>query len=173
MNDLYEHFPKLRSFLFEVLRLKGPGPYLFFEPTETLEFEGDTISEGAVLVALTRSSPVENKSEVPIGSNGEKLAEFCPHRWLVPLDESNPNGGVKVAEPTNNIGGFLAFGHGARVCPGKQYGEVEVLTIMVYILHTYQVAPVEDHPPLKVVSRFTEKFDGDMTLAVRPRNMLS
>jgi len=63
----------------------------------------------------------------------------------------------------------MPFGYGPRVCPGKQFGEVQVLTMLIFIMRTFEIAVAKDHPPLKYVSRSVEIFDGDMRLSLKQR----
>mmetsp|Transcript_6803 Transcript_6803/g.9591 ORF Transcript_6803/g.9591 Transcript_6803/m.9591 type:complete len:217 (-) Transcript_6803:69-719(-) len=169
LDDVFECFPKLRSFLFEVLRTKGPGVFLFLEPTEFIEFQGEIISPRTTICSLLRWG--ETKSEVPLGPNGEGPDEYCPRRWLVPVqEEGNTTDQQSLIIPSTKLGGFIsAFGHGPRICPGKQLAEVEILTILIFILKTFEVAAMKDHPPLKVVTRFSETFDREMKLTLRSR----
>ena len=63
----------------------------------------------------------------------------------------------------------MVFGHGHRACPGQHLAEVEILTFLVYILQNFEVQLQEHHPPLQIISRFTEAFDGDLVLSLKPR----
>ena len=163
------NFPRLRSFVWEMLRVKGPNASIFLEPSADLDFYGETISPGTILCILTRSLGEKADSEIPVGPNGEGPEQFCPRRWLAPLDQTKKDGPVTAIQPSNNFGGFMIFGHGARTCPGKSFAVLEILTILIFVLQAFEVAPVKDHPPLKVVSRFTETFDGIMRLSLKKR----
>lgn len=169
MNDVKECFPRLQSFLFELLRIKGPAPILFLEPGETIEFQGGRITPGSIVIVMNRSLKGKGSSEVPIGPDGEGPEQFCPQRWLTPLKDSKPNGPVTVTQPPNKLGGYMPFGYGVRVCPGKQLAEVEALTTLIYVLRKFEVFPMPNHPPITRVSRFTETFDGEMKLVLKPR----
>ncbi|CAJ1969066.1 unnamed protein product [Cylindrotheca closterium] len=182
MEDALECFPRLRSFLFEMLRLKGPGPLLFFEPVESMEFLGKTVEPGDVLVTVGPSYPHNKKttkSEVPFGPNGEPPQEFCARRWLTTEPQEEKKEDVsptciigfrpKLIVPSNREAGFLAFGHGLRVCPGKMYAHVEMVTVMVHLLHNFRITPAKDCPKMTVVSRFTETFAEDLKLTLTSR----
>ena len=57
MEDIKSGFPRLWSFIWEILRLKGPAASLYLEPSEDLEnFCGQqtTISPGTIVCALIR-----------------------------------------------------------------------------------------------------------------------
>mmetsp|Transcript_21732 Transcript_21732/g.32982 ORF Transcript_21732/g.32982 Transcript_21732/m.32982 type:complete len:512 (+) Transcript_21732:45-1580(+) len=169
MDDVLGSFPRLRSFLWEILRVRGPAPFLFFEPTEKIEFHGESILPGTIFCALTRSHGEKANSEVPEGPNGEGPEQFCPRRYLVPNDKASQDDGPSVVLPSNKFGGFMPFGFGLRSCPGKQFAEVEILTILFSILKTFKVEAMKDHPPIKCVSRTTETFDKDIRLSLKQR----
>ncbi|KAL3934174.1 MAG: hypothetical protein SGBAC_010049 [Bacillariaceae sp.] len=189
MEDALECFPRLRSFLFEMLRLKGPGPFLFFEPAKTMNFLGKTIDPGDVLVTVGPAyphDPATTKCEVPFGPNGESPQAFCPRRWLTTQseeeeekkqdddahdDDDSTTLRPKLITPSNRQAGFLAFGHGLRVCPGKMYAHVEMTTIMVHLLHNFRITPAKDCPKMTVVSRFTETFAEDLKLTLASRKL--
>lgn len=169
MSDVRNGYPRLHSFMYEVLRTKGPGPFLFLEPASALEFEGDIITPGTTVIMMLKSSQGKGVRDVPRGPNGEGPEFFCPQRWLLPLDGSKPNGKVTVLQPCNKFGGYLPFGNSARVCPGQQLAEVEILTTLIYILQTFEITPMKNHPALTVVTRFTEIFDQEMKLDLKLR----
>mmetsp|Transcript_24895 Transcript_24895/g.53706 ORF Transcript_24895/g.53706 Transcript_24895/m.53706 type:complete len:519 (+) Transcript_24895:160-1716(+) len=164
MSDVMNGFPRLHSLLFEVLRIKNSTPLLFLEPAEDVEFRGGLIKPGDIICAMTRSPGEKAASDVPTGPNGEGPETFCPHRWLVSQNES-----FTVMQPTNENGGFMPFGHGLRACPGAKLAKVEVLTGLIYILRSFELAPMENHPPVERVMRFTETFDGEIKLMLKTR----
>lgn len=169
MNDVKERFPRVHSFMFEVLRVKGPAPMLFLEPAETIEFQGGRIEPGSLVVVLNRSLKGKGSSEVPTSPDGKGCQQFCPRRWLVPLDDTKHNGPVTATQPSNSFGGYMPFGYGVRICPGKQLAEVEVLTTLIFVLRNFEVSPMPNHPPITPVMRFTETFDGEMKLVLTRR----
>ena len=171
LDDFTENFPLLCSFLYEILRTKGPTPYLFFEPSQALKFQGETILPGTIICALTNFPGEKAGSEVPVGPNGEGPDQFSARRWLVPIENAVQSDDipVKVKRPSNNFGGYMVFGHGHRSCPGQHLAEVEILTFLVYILQNFELQLKEHHPPLQIISRFTEAFDGDLMLSLKPR----
>ena len=58
----------------------------------------------------------------------------------------------------------MPFGHGVRVCPGAQLAKIEVITGLFYILKKFEISPIPKHATIRLVSRFTEKFDGEIQL---------
>ena len=63
------------------------------------------------------------------------------------------------------------MGHGVCVCTGAQLAKVEVMTNLFCILQKqkFEISPIPKHPPIRIVSRFTEKFDGEIQLILKPR----
>ena len=179
MDDALECFPRIRSFLFEMLRLKGPGPFLFFEPVESMDFLGKKVDPGDILVTAGPAYPHDPnvKSEVPLGPNGEPPTEFCARRWLSTAsseeekkDDGSNSQRPKLITPSNREAGFLAFGYGLRICPGRMYAHVEMVTIMVHVLFNFHIAAAKDCPKMTLVSRFTETFAEDLKLTLTKRD---
>lgn len=181
LEECLDCFPRLRSFLFEILRLKGPTPNNFLEPAEKMEFLGKTIDRGTIVFIVGTSYPFDKntQSEVPLGPNGEPPQEFCARRWLSTessaSDEEKKDDIIrrpKLIFPSNREGGFMAFGHGLRACPGRKYAEGEMTTMMIHLLYNFSFNPAKDCPPLRLVTRFTETLDKEMKLNLRPRKAL-
>ena len=166
LKDVMNGFPRLHSLLFEVLRVKGPGSFIFLEPVEPIKFHGRVINPGTCICALTRSLGEKAASEVPRGPNGEGAEVFCPRRWL---QHSSEGESVTVIQPTNKHGGFMPFGTGVRICPGANFAKVEAITGLFCLLKRFELAPIADHPPLRRVTRFTQTFDSEIQLILKPR----
>jgi len=147
-SDVMNGFPRLYSLLYEVLRLKGPGPAIYLEPAERIEIQGELIEPGTMIVAMLRTFGEMAASEIPSGRIDGPLA---------------------VMHPSNKHCGFMPFGHGVRVCPGAQLAKIEVITGLFCILQKFEISPIPEHPPIRIVSRFTEKFDGEIQLILKPR----
>ncbi|KAL3805943.1 hypothetical protein HJC23_007904 [Cyclotella cryptica] len=169
LSHVVNGFPRLHALLFEVLRLKGPAPMIFLEPGEPFDFYGEVIKPGTMVCALTAVLSKKATSDVPPGPSGEGPQNFCPQRWLVPQDSSDPSSPITVIQPSSKQGGYMPFGHGPRICPGAQLAKVEVLTGLFSILKKFELAPIANHPPVRRVSRFTETFDGEIQLALKER----
>ena len=80
-----------------------------------------------------------------------------------------PSESLTVIQPSNKHGGFMSFGHGLRICPGAHLAKVEVVTGLFCILRMFTLAPIENHPPIRRVTRFTETYDGEVQLALKLR----
>lgn len=163
-SDVMNGFPRLRSLVIEVLRMKGPVPFLCFEPIEPIKFQGKIIQPGTVVCTMTRSCGKQAASEVPIGPNKEGAEQFCPQRWL-----DLKTGGLAM-QPSNKYGGYMPFGHGARVCPGSHLAMAESVNALFCILQQFEVVPVENHPPVQRVVRLTDTYDGEIQLTLKARS---
>jgi cytochrome P450 len=170
-SDVMNGFPRLYSLLYEVLRLKGPGPAIYLEPAERIEIQGELIEPGTMIVAMLRTFGEMAASEIPTGPKGEGPEQFCPLRWLIPQNSTSGRIArpLAVMHPSNKHCGFMPFGHGVRVCPGAQLAKIEVITGLFCILQKFEISPIPKHPPIRIVSRFTEKFDGEIQLILKPR----
>lgn len=145
-----------------------------------MEFLGKTIDPGTIVFIVGTSYPFDKnkKSEVPLGPNGEPPQEFCAQRWLsteTGSDEEKKDDGSAsrpiLIFPSNREGGFMAFGHGVRTCPGRKYAEAEMTTMLVHLLYNFRFVLAKDCPPLKLVTRFTETLDKEMKLTLTPRKI--
>ena len=45
----------------------------------------------------------------------------------------------------------------------------EIITGLVCVLTSFELAPIANHPPISRVLRFTETFDGEIQLVLKPR----
>jgi cytochrome P450 len=103
----------LADFLSEVLRLFPPTPILARLATQSDESGGEPVVAGQnILISL-------------IGAGHDTQLRENP--WELTLDGARRSG---------DAGTHLAFGAGARVCGGKQFALVEVMTILdVFLRH--------------------------------------
>lgn len=165
LKDAMDGFPRLHSLLFEVLRCKGPAPFFFLEPNEPVVIKGQVLKPGTVICALTRNLGEKAVSEIPLGSNSEGPELFRPRRWLT----SDQSDSLSVTQPTNRYGGYMPFGNGVRVCPGASMAKAEAITVLFSILRRFEIAPIANHPPIRRVARFTDTFDNEIQLTLKPR----
>ncbi len=163
--DVMNGFPRLYSLLYEVLRLKGPAPAIFLEPGERIKIQGELIEPGTMIVAMLRTFGEEAASEIPTGPKGEGPEQFCPRRWLIAQNGTSGqcDGQLAVMNPSNKHCGYMPFGHGVHVCPGAQLAKIKVITGLFCILQKFELSLIPKHPPIRLVSRFTETFDGEFS----------
>ncbi|MED6172757.1 Cytochrome P450 85A [Stylosanthes scabra] len=106
-----------RAVIFETLRLATLISGLFRKTTEEMELNGYLIPKGWKIFVYLREINYE-PSLYP-----EPL-KFNPWRWLEKNLESNKQ--------------FLIFGGGAKFCPGKELGIIEISTFLHYFVTRYR-----------------------------------
>lgn len=107
LSDIMNGFPRLYSLLFEVLRVKGPAPFLFLEPGEALDFHGEVLMPGTILCVMPGTLGGKAASSVPTGPRGEGPEEFCPQRWLTSRNNSEQCESLTLIQPSNKFGGYI------------------------------------------------------------------
>ena len=143
MEDMMVCLPRTRSFVMELARCFGPLPTIFLAAAEDLSFgqsesnEKVFIPQGTEIILLTQyanTHPTHPPADIPLGPNGEDPSQFCPQRWLVQTKDSE-----SLEFPSIRSGVHMAFGHGARMCPGKDFAELEVITCIAYVIESFQL----------------------------------
>jgi cytochrome P450 len=154
LEDFTNCLPRLRSLVYEVLRLKGPVAFMGVENRDPIEIDGVQLPPNTSFFLMWRyiSTREDSESRTPRGPRDTPLKDFCARRWLV---DDDSKGSPMVASPTYKTG-FRAFGTGRRVCPGRDLAEIEILVIISSILRNFKVSLEPGHPPMKLVSRFTQ-----------------
>ena len=169
LEELNNGLPRLRSLVYEVLRLKGPSPLIGMESREQVEVDGTLFPPRTNFMILSQYISTLESSEVgkrtPRGARDAPLDSFCPRRWLISTEDGK---GPSVRMPTFRTG-FRAFGEGRRVCPGRELAEMEILIILSMILRKFEICLEEGHPPMELVSRFTSSPNIDVNLELKPR----
>jgi len=186
LDDLCNKLPRLRSFMYEVLRIKGPAPFFGMQNQEPVEIDGVVLPRGSNFLLLmqyvTTLEPSISYAEksTPRGPRDAPLDMFCPRRWLVVKDdqyESNNNNDSKDAHweklsvivPNFHETGFRSFGSSTRVCPGRGLAEVEILVFLAFILSKFEVELQKGHPEAKLVTKIAQGLDIDLHLVLKPR----
>lgn len=112
--------PRLRSLVYEVLRIKGPVPFTGFESTEPIELDGVELpAQSNFFVLFSYITKIEECKKgndakgTPLGPLNAPITSFCARRWL-----TERNGVLSVTKPSFK-NGFRAFGGGVRHCPGR------------------------------------------------------
>merc|ERR1711907_299797 len=178
-NELNEGLPRMRSLMYEVLRVKGPSPMLAGESTKEFDLDGSTQPVGthyillARLASMVESDQVSDDSErrTPKGPLNSPSKQFCPRRWLTEgmVEEGKQcSATLGVTKPTFKTG-YRPFGTSVRVCPGRDLAEMEILILLSGILRKFEIRLEEDHPPLTFVTRIAQTPNIDIRLALKPR----
>ena len=171
LDEITDSLPRLRSLMYETLRIRGPTPFLGVENTEPFELlPGTVLPPGTnFFVPWRYISTLDNADpsrSTPLGPNNTSRAEFDSRRWLT----KTPDEGLAVNRPSHTTG-FRPFGQGLRVCPGRELAEIEMLVILSSILRKFEIALEPNHAPMKLVTRFTESPNVDIRLVLKPRGL--
>jgi cytochrome P450 len=172
-NELMEKLPRMRSLVNEILRIKGPVAFLGLENVEPLEIEGTMIPANSnIVLAMQYISCQESKiigKGTPPGPRFANPRDFCPRRWLIDSDGKPYDGDAcTVLSPAFKTG-FRAFGSGMRVCPGRLLAEIEILVVLSAILCKFEISLEDGHPPMALITSFTEQPDIDIRLVLKAR----
>jgi len=162
--------PRLRSFMYEVLRLKGAIQSGSFLSTVPIEIDGTVLpAESRFVVLWKYISTLENSAagkSAPRGPRDAPLSKFCGRRWLT----GSPALPSAIKPTFKN--GFRPFGEGARVCPGRELAETEILVILSSIFRKFEISLESGHPPLKLVTQLAQAPGCDIKLVFKPRMAL-
>mmetsp|Transcript_5500 Transcript_5500/g.10716 ORF Transcript_5500/g.10716 Transcript_5500/m.10716 type:complete len:530 (+) Transcript_5500:80-1669(+) len=169
LDDIMNGLPRLRSLIYEVLRIRGPTPFMVLRSMKDMEIAGVTVPSQTQFFVLWRFiSTLDDVSDperlTPLGPEHSPRKQFCPRRWLTTKED----GTLSVHTPSHKHG-WRPFGVGMRVCPGRDFAEVEMLIILASILRKYEISLKEGHAPMTLVSRFTECPDIEICLVLKDR----
>jgi cytochrome P450 len=145
LQDLFEHLPRLKSFLHEVHRMYSV-PIIGLQADREVTFCGTKLPKGTnfmVMLKYIGNQTIAPSKDVPIGPNGEVPSEFCPTRYLV---KDPDTGHLSSLTPSTKAGGFMVFGHGMRSCPGRTYSEAFSYLLLASLLQTFNVELAPNHP---------------------------
>ncbi|CAM9800502.1 unnamed protein product, partial [Choristocarpus tenellus] len=125
-----------RAVVKEALRLRGPGPFLVLEPTEKYTtMSGKEVPTDASVFLLLRFAGTQETSFT-------RGKDFVPERWIdaecdAALSQEGGEQGKKSAVHTPEAD--QSFGHGARVCPGRELALLEAVMAVAAIIHAFNV----------------------------------
>jgi cytochrome P450 len=145
LQDLFEHLPRLKSFLHEVHRMYSV-PFIALRADREVTFCGTKLPKGTNFMLMLKyigNQTIAPSKDVPIGPNGEVPSEFCPTRYLV---KDPDTGHLSSLTPSTKAGGFMVFGHGMRSCPGRTYSEAFSYLLLASLLQTFNVELAPNHP---------------------------
>ena len=169
LEDLQpEKLPKLKAFLYEVLRWYSPFPFMLLQANEAIPFCGTTLEKGTAIFTLLRyvsKNPHAPAKNIPLGPNGEPATEYCPRRFW-----KRDNGGkVTAIIPPRNSTSYLAFGHGSRVCLGKSFSEETLTLTLATLIKTFEMKLAPNHAPIGRIKMLAEVPDIDVRVMFRER----
>ena len=112
---------------------------MLVEPLEDIEMDQYKFNKGAKLVLLTRAAGLREE----YFSESEKM---LPERWM--------NTGTSKC-PVHNVSGFLPFGSGPRLCPGKNLAILEMKLMLSMIAKNFHIELVEPKQHVEEKMAFT------------------
>eukprot|EP00978_Attheya_sp_CCMP212_P017640 scaffold47215_cov51-Attheya_sp.AAC.6 len=180
VEELLNGFPRIRSLMYEILRLKGPVPFFGFQCKDEFSICGTKLPPSTKLMVPTRYISMQS-GQTPSGPLNASASEFCARRYLL-VDRgecqsttadtiSTKEKKLSVMRPCDKTG-FNTFGNGKRVCPGRDLAEMEVIICLASVLRKFVVTLKEEHPPMKLVTRFTESPNINIMLSLQPRGRM-
>ncbi|MEX3814543.1 cytochrome P450 [Paraburkholderia sp. BR13439] len=110
----------------ETMRLKPVSPVTSFEPNFDVQLNGIAIPKGTVLTLLTRQPALQPGSVSP-------MRTFDPDRWL----------GASGATSSHQVG-FVPFGSGPRLCPGRKLALMEVKSALAMMCRNFNISQATD-----------------------------
>lgn len=137
---------------------------LLFEPVEgaTVTLQGRTLlppSQGG-RIAISCMVRYANCTDAAGRRAGiSNPSQFDPRRWML------PDGSVRNPP----MDGYLSFGHGLRVCPGKELSHLEAVVCVAHVLRAFSLALPDGHPKVKSHTKFTQRPDREISLLLTPR----
>lgn len=125
--------PTLHALFLEVMRCSGPLPSIFLSPHEDFTVCGSAF-KGSNKTALTFIAATEFIHSLPTAAVhfGPHPERFDARRWL--LEEGV---GARARVRREAAAKLLTFGHGPRICPGKDLAAIEALLVAALLLRTF------------------------------------
>ena len=152
-DELLLRLPLLRSLFYEWLRMHGPAPFILLQAAEDVTFMGETFPPDPSVLFLLHTGHIGQT-----GSVGPDPGRFIARRWL------EPDGSVRPLPPE-----VMPFGHGVRMCPGKDLPVLESLLTVAKLLQAFSLALAADHQDVGSITAFTQQPDRDMCIACTKR----
>jgi hypothetical protein len=156
--------PTIRSLYWETNRLLGAAGFLLLEPAEGHEVTlmGRTLlpkSQGGsiALVAMLKYCNRTKEAAARAGITNPEI--FDARRWI--------EADGKVRQPP--IDGYLSFGHGPRVCPGRGLSHLVATVTVSKVLREFALAMPENHPAVGMTTHGTDRPDKDIKMLFTPR----
>jgi cytochrome P450 len=121
----------------ETMRLKPVTPVLFLETNEEVDPGGIRLPKATAIMLLTRYSNLQE-------SRFAAAHEFQPERWL--SDQSTSS---------HHHNGFVPFGSGPRLCPGRSLALYEIKTAVAMICRNFHLTKAASARPVGENFAFT------------------
>ncbi len=111
--------PFLDAIAYEALRFRAVAPLLLMESNEDTTLGDLAIAKGTPIYTLLRYSGVRS-------AQFTDASAFRPQRWL---EKQHPHTG----------GGYMPFGAGPRLCPGRSLALLEMRVVLAMVLHSFEL----------------------------------
>lgn len=137
-EDMYPRLVRCRALMLETTRLYGPVCFIpkATDSTRTVSF-GPTPSGGQADLPPGTGVFISVKHLASDPDTwGDDADEFRPSRWIETLEKDQ-----EVLRSPPHPGAFLAWGAGARNCPGKKFSQVEFVAAVAAVLSEARVEP--------------------------------
>lgn len=166
---LTNELPRTRSFVYEVLRVYQPFPFVTVMTDKEIPFAGTTLPRGTEILLMLRYAnvhPTHPPADLAVGQPGLGAAHFDPRRWLV---SDNNTGKVGFRGPSKTSVSFLTFGIGPRSCPGRLLAETELLLCLHSLLCKFDMSLKPNHQVVGRLCKFSDDVDCDLEVVLCPR----
>lgn len=156
-----DHLPYLDAVINETLRLRPVAPFYGLETNETVELAGVQIPQGTLIYLLSRPGAL-------LAENFAEPERFRPERWLTAAGGCPFHSGQGASAQTQNDQSpaahnrhvHIPFGHGPRLCPGRNLALVEIKAALAMICHHFAVTFVGDPAQVREIFAFTMVPEG-------------
>jgi cytochrome P450/nitrite reductase/ring-hydroxylating ferredoxin subunit len=154
-GDLPENYIQVSELKFaeavsnEVIRIKPVTPTLYMQALENVEIDGFEIKKGQTVM-------MQNKVAQTSASNFFDPDQFIPERWLaINSTSTNKQGQCPFSGGVQKPEAILAFGGGARFCPGKYLAILEMTSTLSMICKNFDIELKGKPEDVKEVFAFT------------------
>jgi cytochrome P450/nitrite reductase/ring-hydroxylating ferredoxin subunit len=121
----------------ETMRLKPVAPILGVEPNRDVQVGDIEIPKGTVIALLTRYQAL-------LDGGSATAHTFDPDRWLSGVDAA-----------TRHRAGFVPFGSGPRLCPGRSLALLEIRCAVAMMCRNFRLSESEGAAPVEEVFAFS------------------
>jgi cytochrome P450/nitrite reductase/ring-hydroxylating ferredoxin subunit len=151
LTDLREaaQLAYLDAVVHESLRLKPVAPLFYMEPNEDVVVAGYQIPKGTLIVLVTRPNTLRDSSFAD-------ATAFRPERWL------------ETSAAALHRNGFVPFGSGPRLCPGRSLALLEAKAALSMVCQRFNVRQAPATGPVSEGFAFTMMPTG-LRLDLEPR----
>lgn len=126
----------LDAVIHESLRLKPVAPLFYMEPNQDADIGGYHVPKGTLVILVTRPNVLRDSAFA-------QASEFRPERWL------------DTSAASHLRGGFVPFGSGPRLCPGRSLALLEAKAALSMVCQQFHVRQAPSTGPVGEAFAFT------------------